>query len=166
MGETSRWAESSPKSPVACYLAVATWMITKPLMSGNCELTRSTCSCLGPLLEGVMLNWIKAFSRGCRLGTLETRAEEKAVSPFSLSLACQAVSPRASGLTHPPLPALTFLPSNHVSTPFIGPECTSYFPPWLLAPSTLLPFPFPIHQGLRTRSIFFRKPSLASETSA
>lgn len=51
-----------PKSLEAPHLAVATWMITKPLMSGNCELTRSTCSCLGPLLEGVMLNWIKALS--------------------------------------------------------------------------------------------------------
>lgn len=54
--------QSPPQFLMSHHLAVATWMITKPLMSGNWELTRSTCSCLGPLLKGVMLNWIKAFS--------------------------------------------------------------------------------------------------------
>lgn len=59
---------SSP--PMAHHWAVATWMITKPLMSGKRGLTRSTCSCRGPLLEGVMLNLTEALSWGSRLGTL------------------------------------------------------------------------------------------------
>ena len=45
-------------------------MITKPLMSGKWGLMKSTCSCRGPLLKGVILNWTEAFSWGSRLGTL------------------------------------------------------------------------------------------------
>ena len=78
----SRLLSSHPL--VAHHLAVATWMITKPLMSEKWELTRSTCSCLGPLLEGVMLNWTKAFSRGSRLGTLGKGERIKAAHQTSL----------------------------------------------------------------------------------
>lgn len=75
MGRAKRWTggerEPCPPLPVVVrHSAVATWMITKPLMSEKWELTRSTCSCLGPLLEGVMLNWTKALSWGSRLRTL------------------------------------------------------------------------------------------------
>lgn len=104
MAEAKRWMgeeqEPSPlrSSSVAHHLAVATWMITKPLMSENWGLTKSTCSCLTPLLEGVMLNWTKALSWGSRLGTLGKGKRKKAEkqtdhqpSPIP-ELACQSLA--------------------------------------------------------------------------
>lgn len=102
-GQGGNRAHFLPSQPlvVASHLAVATWMITKPLMSGKWELTRSTCSCLGPLLEGVMLNWTEALSWGSRLGTLGKGDGRKADhQPLLLpNLACPLQSPWDQGHT-------------------------------------------------------------------
>ena len=84
MGRAEKWAgeEKGPSPPFsalhACHLAVATWTITKPLMSGKWGLMKSTCSCRGPLLKGVILNWTEAFSWGSKLGTLGKEDGRKA----------------------------------------------------------------------------------------
>lgn len=67
---------------MAHHLVSATCTITKPLMSGKWGLVRSTCSCLGPLLEGMMLNWTEALSWGSRVGTLGRGEDRKVDSQF------------------------------------------------------------------------------------
>lgn len=128
MGRAKRWAGGEwepfpPLSVVVHHLAVATWMMTKPLMSEKWELTRSTCSCLGPLLEGVMLNWTTALSWGSRLRTLGKGERRKVDHQLPLIPASPWLA-RALGIKVTPC-GLTFKPYQYASS-LIFPSTTSH----------------------------------------
>ena len=157
-------------------------MITKPLMSGKWGLTKSTCSCRGPLLKGVILNWTEAFSWGSRLGTLGKEdgrktdhqscllpepglpvhgTPEPSGSGHTLWLDIQAFQ-CAFSLVGPSITSHLFQPVRLVSSPC--PEHTLYLPSSRLLDGLFLlprvPFPFQLHPRPRLTFSSSRRLSL------